>query len=122
MPETAQEGFHAEVKETQDAQSGRTVHVLCHGRLVAGDTEPLRTTVAPLIARGGRLVIDCSDITYIDSMGLGALVALKVSSVHKGFGTLEFTNLSPRIKELLRITKLTEYLSRPDTVNYGGGA
>ena len=120
MPETAQETFHADVNETHDERDLRTTTVVCHGRLVAGGTEALRTVVSPLIVRGGRIVIDCSDITYIDSMGLGALVGLKVSSVHKGFGTLEFTNLSPRIKELLRITKLTDYLSRPDTVNHGG--
>lgn len=118
MSEAAQTAFYCDVEEQSDAQH-RTTVVHGHGRFVAGDTEALRTTVHPLIARGGRIIVDCSDITYIDSMGLGALVALKVSSVHKGFGTLEFTNLSPRIKDLLRITKLTDYLGRADTINYG---
>ena len=119
MPEATQEKFHAEVNETRDAHDVLTSRVVCHGRLVAGDTETIRSVVYPLIVRGGQIVIDCSDISYVDSMGLGSLVALKVSSVHKGFGTIEFINLSPRIKELLRITKLTEYLSRPDTINLG---
>ena len=119
MPETTQEAFHCEIEEINDENQRPATIVHCHGRLVAGGTEGLRTAVHPLIAQGGRTIIDCAGVSYIDSMGLGALVALKVSSVHKGFGTLEFSNLSPRIKELLRITKLTEYLARPDTVNYG---
>lgn len=117
MPE---EPLRCEITEVPAAQGKPTTRVLCHGRLVAGNTEPLRAAVQPLINRGGPVVIDCAGLQYVDSMGLGALVALKVSSVHKGFGTLEFVNLSPRIKELLRITKLTEYLGRPDTINYGG--
>ena len=120
MSASDQPGFHCDVEELT-AGNGQTVsRVVCHGRLVAGNTEALRTTVHPLLARGSRVVIDCADLAFVDSMGLGALVSLKVSSVHKGFNTLEYTDLSPRIKELLRITKLTEYLMRPDTVNYGG--
>ena len=119
MPEIGQELFHCEIEERIDDQHRPTTVVHGNGRLVTGDTETIRAAVHSLIVRGGRTVVDCAGVTYIDSMGLGVLVALKVSSVHKGLGALEFTNLSPRIKELLRITKLTEYLARPDTINYG---
>lgn len=116
MSTTAQDRFYCEVVNAEDRQ---ITTVMCHGRLVAGDTEGLRDAVHPLLEGGGRIAIDCSDLKYVDSMGLGALVALKVSSLHKGSGTVEFVNLTPRVKELLRITKLTEYLARPDTINYG---
>ena len=119
MEVSAQEQFRCEVTESTDDQGRTTSTVKCHGRFVAGSTEPLRAAVAPLLSRGGHVVIDCSGVASMDSMGLGAIVALKVSSVHKGNGTLEFVNLTPRIKELLRLTKLTEYLARPDTINYG---
>lgn len=119
MAVSPEEVLHCEITEAPEGHSKVTAYVKPKGRLVAGNTEPLKAAVQPFINRGGRVVIDCSELLYVDSMGLGALVALKVSSVHKGFGTLEFVNLSPRVKELLRITKLTEYLARPDTINYG---
>lgn len=112
--------FRCEVESMQDGAVQPGTRVVCHGRLVIGQTEALRKAVQPLLAAGGRIVIDCSDLAYVDSMGLGTLVSLKVSSMHKGSATLEFVNLTPRIKDLLRITHLTEYLARPDTINYGG--
>ena len=120
MAVSPEEPLRCEITEEPAGQGKPITRVKCFGRLVAGNTDPLREAVQPLILRGGPVVIDCSELQYVDSMGLGALVALKVSSVHKGFGTLEFVNLSPRIKELLRITKLMDYLARPDTINYGG--
>ncbi len=120
MASIPEERLQCEITEEAAGNGKPTMVVKCRGRLVAGNTEPLRAAVQPLIARGGRVVIDCSALQYVDSMGLGALVALKVSSLHAGSGIVEFAELSPRIKELLRITKLTEYLAQPDTINYGG--
>jgi len=68
----------------------------------------LKALLKPLIAAGGRIVLDFSDVSYLDSSGLGALVVLKMSSVNAGFGTLEFANLSQRVQELFRLTNLTE--------------
>jgi anti-anti-sigma regulatory factor len=51
--------------------------------------------------------VDVADVQYVDSMGLGALVGLKVSAIGAGYCTLEFRNLSERLQELLRITSLT---------------
>ena len=47
----------------------------------------------------------------MDSAGLGVLVGLKISAIGAGYCTLEFTNLSPRVKELLHLTKLTQLFS-----------
>jgi len=57
-------------------------------------------------------VIDFADLTYLDSLGLGALVGLKVSAINKGLCKLELVNLSPRVRELLSLTNLTELFSR----------
>ena len=62
----------------------------------------------PLITEGGVIVIDLSDVTYLDSLGLGTLVGLKVSAINEGYCTLRLDNLSPRIQELLRLTNLTK--------------
>jgi anti-sigma B factor antagonist len=68
----------------------------------------LKDVVKPLIADGGRIILDLEDVNFVDSLGLGTLVGLKVSALHQGYCTLEFEHLTPRVQELLRITKLTE--------------
>jgi anti-sigma B factor antagonist len=105
--ETTQ-GLHCEVEKTGDPATGRVITVICHGRLVAGTSDVVKDTVKPLIADGGRIILDVGDVQFVDSMGLGALVGLKVSAINAGYCTLEFRNLSKRIQELLRITKLTD--------------
>lgn len=65
----------------------------------------------PVIPLGGRIVVDLSDVNYLDSSGLGALVGLKVSAINQGLCILEFANMTPRVMELLRITRLTQMFS-----------
>jgi anti-sigma B factor antagonist len=67
--------------------------------------------VKPVIPLGGRIVVDLSDVNYLDSSGLGALVGLKVSAINQGLCILEFANMTPRVMELLRITRLTQMFS-----------
>ena len=62
--------------------------------------------VKPMIPKGGRILLDFADLEYLDSSGLGALVGLKVSALHQGLVKLELENLSPRIKDLLKMTNL----------------
>lgn len=103
------EGLRCDVEKSGDATTGRTARVICHGRLVAGaSTSALKDVVKPLIADGGRIIVDLEDVAYVDSMGLGALVGLKVSAIGAGYCTLEFEHLSKRVQELLRLTNLTE--------------
>src|SRR5579859_2666118 len=81
-----------EVEKTVEADGGRLTTVICHGRLVAGTSDVVKTTVKPLIANGGRIIVDVGDVQYVDSMGLGTLVGLKVSAIAAGYCTLEFRN------------------------------
>jgi len=85
--------------------------IKCHGRLTSENTRDLKALVKSLIARGGRIVLDFGDLIYIDSAGLGALVGLKVSALNQGNCQLEFVKMTPRILELLRITRLTRIFS-----------
>jgi anti-anti-sigma factor len=56
-------------------------------------------------------VLDLTDVTYMDSSGLGTLVGLKVSAMKEGYVKLELVNLSQRVKELLRLSNLTQLFS-----------
>ncbi len=86
-------------------KSGDTVTVQCHGKLVAETTSTLREEVRTLIPQFKTVVLDLTDLKYMDSSGLGALVGLYVSAKRTGT-QLKLINLSDRIKELLRITHL----------------
>ena len=103
--------FHYEIEETEDESKYTTTNIKCHGKLVSENTAEIRGLVAPLIVRGGRIVLDFADLEYLDSSGLGALVGLKVSAINRGLCVLELTNLTPRVKKLLSITNLLQLFS-----------
>lgn len=82
--------------------------IKCHGRLVSDTAAQIKDVVKPVIKSGGRIVLDLTDVSYLDSSGLGTLVGLKVSAINEGYCTLELVNLTPRVQELLRITNLKQ--------------
>jgi anti-anti-sigma factor len=85
---------------TQDA----TV-VQCSGRLTLDFTATLKSEVRNLIPQSKRVVLDLTDVAFMDSSGLGALASLYVSAKRVGceFGLI---NLSKQVRELLGITHM----------------
>ena len=92
--------FAIEIVREPDA-----VVVQCHGVLVAGVTEILYREVRPLIPDNKRIILDLTDLTKMDSLGLGTLVRLYMSATTAGCD-LELYNIGPRIRQLLGITNL----------------
>jgi anti-sigma B factor antagonist len=86
-------------------RSGDCAVVRCHGRLVSGGTDILLNEVKPLIPESKRIVLDLTDLEYIDSTGLGTLVRLYVSGKSAGC-SLELINIGKRVGELLGLTNL----------------
>ena len=86
-------------------RSGDVPLVRCHGKLVVGVSEGFYDKVHQLIPGTKRIVLDLSDLTRMDSMGLGALVRLYVSAKSAGC-RLELINLGKQIRELLGMTHL----------------
>lgn len=84
--------------------------VHCHGRLVAGATKILYDGVKPLIPDCKLIVLDLSDVKFMDSMGLGTLVRLYVSASGSG-SRLELIHLGKQIRELLGMTHLLSVLT-----------
>jgi len=100
--------FHSEIEKSGDEATGRVTRVICHGDLVNQTANQLKDVVKPLITAGGKIILDLAHVSFVDSLGLGTLAGLKVSAIGTGYCTLEFAGLSPRILELLRLTKLVE--------------
>lgn len=87
--------------ETKGSQS--IVH--CHGRLVSETGNILYTAVRELIRENHCIVLDLTDVKFVDSMGLGTLVRIYVSC-KSGGASLQLVNLGKQIRELLGITNL----------------
>jgi anti-sigma B factor antagonist len=78
----------------------------CSGRIVFGDESSLlRETVKKLVQENNRIVLNLGEINYIDSGGLGTLVALRTTALNAG-GTIKLINLTKRVGDLLQVTKL----------------
>jgi anti-sigma B factor antagonist len=103
--------FHYEIEQTKDENDFNLTIVKCRGRLLRENTEEIRNVVHPLILRGGRIALDFGELEYMDSSGLGAIVSLKASAISRGLCVLQLRNLTPRVKELLRITNLLQLFS-----------
>jgi anti-anti-sigma factor len=100
-----------EVKESgHEEQANKVTTISCRGRLVNENAGEMKELVRPFIALGGRIVIDLSDLNYLDSAGLGELLALKVSAIKQGVCKMQFVNMTPRILELFRVTHLEQIL------------
>ena len=110
MADTSEAPFHCDVESS--LEDGVTVTtVRCHGRMVNQTAGEVKDTVKPLIRQGGVIVIDLSDVSFLDSLGLGTLVGLKVSAINEGYCTLKLVNFTPRVQELLRMTNLMKLFS-----------
>ena len=89
---------------------GNVVVVRCGGRLVAGVNEHLYLEVRQLIPGYRRIVLDLTELTRMDSMGLGTIVRLYVSARSAGCD-LQLINLGKRIQKLLGVTNLLSILT-----------
>jgi anti-anti-sigma factor len=103
--------FSYEILQGKTEEGFNLTIVKCQGRLVSEYTGELRQVVHPMILRGGRIAIDFTDLDYMDSAGLGAVVSLKASAINRGLCVLELVNLTPRIKKLLTMTNLMQLFS-----------
>ena len=77
------------------------------GQIKLGEgSSVLRDTVKDLAAKGQkRILLNLGDVTYIDSSGVGELVAAFTSVRNQG-GELKLLNLTKKVHDLLQITKL----------------
>ncbi len=66
----------------------------------------LREAVRNLVGRNQkRILVNLGAVTYIDSSGVGELVAAFTTVTNQG-GQLKLLNLTKRVQDLLQITKL----------------
>jgi anti-sigma B factor antagonist len=88
-------------------QNGGVTILDVSGKITLGDgSVTVREAVKGLIAAGTKqIVLDLGGVNYIDSSGIGELVAAHTSVSNNG-GNLKLLNLTKRVQDLLQITKL----------------
>ena len=77
------------------------------GRIVLGEeSNSFREKIKSLLAAGKKkIVLNLANVVYIDSAGLGTLVATFHSARSQG-ALLKLANLGAKFKEVLQVTKL----------------
>lgn len=107
-----QDKFHYEVEKSKNESTGiETTTFHCHGKLESSTAPAFKEAVKPLIGHGGHIVLDLADVHYVDSSGLGVLVGLKATALHMGYCRLILENLTPRVQDLLSLTKLLDTMT-----------
>jgi anti-anti-sigma factor len=101
-----------------DTKSDESV-VHCTGKITSDTAESLKATVKPLYPRSKTVVLDLTNVSYMDSSGLGAIVGLYVSA-RTANSQLKLINLNQRLKELFSLTRLGEILAEGRDPNYLG--
>jgi len=80
--------------------------VTCVGRIVFGEeSSGLRADLKRILATSKTVVLNLSEVSYIDSGGLGMLVGV-YSSARAAGADIKLCGLGHRVRDVLQITKL----------------
>ncbi len=88
-------------------QVGDVAVIDATGRMTLGEgSSDFRDKIKELTAAGNKkILVNLADVNYIDSSGIGELVASFTSTSNAG-GSLKLLSLTKRVQDLLQITKL----------------
>ena len=99
----------SELNLTTDKTPTETI-VRCTGRITSDTAQSLKTTVKPLFSESKTVVLDLTNVSYMDSSGWGVMVGLYVSA-KAAKCQFKPINLNQRLKELFSITRLGQVLT-----------
>ena len=93
--------------ELKSREDGDITILTVTGDLVIGEPETIfKKTVTQLLEEGRvNLLVDLSNVGFLDSSGLGALVRALTQSQKEG-GQTKLLNAGPQVRKLLQMTKL----------------
>ncbi|MFA6929683.1 MAG: STAS domain-containing protein [Lentisphaeria bacterium] len=84
---------------------GAVFKMAINGRLVVSTTEAFKNALAEAISENQWIVLDLTEMSYIDSSGLGAMVFAQQKLSEKG-GSLRLAGLQPKPRIVFDITKV----------------
>lgn len=92
--------------DIQVEQKGAVAVLHCTGSLDAETVAQFKRTTQGLFEQGvGQFVLDAQELTFIDSMGLGALISL-LRRVRSQDGEVKVSGLTRDVRSIFEITRL----------------
>ncbi len=86
--------------------SSNAWEIKLNGEIDIYNAPDLKESLTELIEeRQGDIIIDCEDLKYIDSTGLGVLISI-LKKVKEYDGVIKIVNLKPYINKIFNITGL----------------
>ena len=83
------------------------IHIILQGTIYVADAKEMTEKLVALIESGQtRLLIDLSQVEYIDSSGLGMLIRIQKIAVRNG-GNVVLKGVQGLVRELFEMTRLT---------------
>ena len=83
------------------------IHIILQGTIYVEDAKEMTEKLVALIEAGQtRLLIDLSQVEYIDSSGLGMLIRIQKIAVRNG-GNVVLKGVQGLVRELFEMTRLT---------------
>src|SRR5258705_13705225 len=89
---------------------GRTAVLRLKGRLDVKTSPILLQRVAEIQANGQNLVLNLSEVSFMGSSGIGALLVLVEQFQEQG-GSVRFASLSPAVDSVVKLLNLDRFLS-----------
>jgi len=91
----------------QERVVGAVTVLDCEGKLVLGDGDTLlKDKIHSLVFQGRKnILLNMGGVSYVDSSGLGALVAASITAKGTG-GQIKLLSLTKKLHDLLSISKL----------------
>ena len=87
-------------------QAGKVSKIQLAGRLEAATVPELKAEVQKLVSNNSsQIVLDMAGVTFVDSSGLGALVA-SLRTVNKVDGDIRIANLTPDVRSIFELTRM----------------
>lgn len=89
--------------QLQTSRTDGAIVVKCIGHLTFDVSANFKSQVKALIPETRRVVLDLTELAYMDSSGLGAIISIYVTAKKSGC-ELRLINFNQRVRELLGIT------------------
>jgi len=93
--------FSVHVRQTESVS-----FVDVSGRLTSFESKAFRDMIQGLLNKGQtNILLNLTELEYLDSSGIGELVRNYMSVVNRG-GALKVVGLAPKVEEILKVTQL----------------
>src|SRR2546421_10368558 len=90
---------------------GNVVILCLQGRIVRGETEPLRNAVRS-VSEANAVILDLARVTTVDARGLGVMLELRQEAEARGI-RFELMNITKLVGKVLEVSRLDSVFQRP---------